>query len=133
MTNFTIQESDYNDVPSFLLVGVSGFRACRQYKLLSDELKALPGLVCAAFAGFFTRLQEDALQRSPSATAERSLEDAYSALETLSSSTDGQVQNLVQVEFFENLQCDDATLTAMCSRMGPNSKRLYEDWLARNC
>lgn len=133
MTNFTIQESDYNDVPNFLLAGVFGFRECREYELLDDELKALDGLVCAAFAGFFMRLQEAALQRSPSATAERSLENAYSVLEALSSSTDTQVQNLVYVEFFDNLRFDDATLSVMCSRMGPNSKRLYEDWLARNC
>jgi hypothetical protein len=44
-------------------------------------------------------------------------------------SPDPEVQNLVVTEIFENLQGSDESLGKIREQLGPESRRLYQQWM----
>jgi hypothetical protein len=118
MTDFVIRERDYDKVPHLLTTEVPGFLDSEEYRLLDSEDRKVPGLVTAAFTRYFEGLREaDALER------------CYAVIEKLAVSPDPEVQNLVVTEIFENLQGSDESLGKIREQLGPESRRLYQQWM----
>jgi len=118
MTDFVIKERDYDKVPNLLITEVPGFLDSEEYRLLDSEDRKVPGLVTAAFTRYCEGLQEaDALER------------CYAVIEKLATSSDPEVQNLVVTEIFENLQGSDESLVKVKEQLGPESRRLYQQWM----
>ena len=90
---FTLVESGYEKVPGFLCATVVGFSDSIEYAQLDDELRKLPGLVCAAFAAYLVRCHEveDRLGELTGRDAE-SLQSAFRAIEALAASHDSDVR-----------------------------------------
>jgi hypothetical protein len=81
---FILVTSEYERVPASLCTTVSGFADSIEYRRLSDDLKKLPGLVCAAFSQFLMRLQEAELRDGSLADRDaESLESAFRAVDAL--------------------------------------------------
>lgn len=118
MTDFIIKERDYYKVPDLLTTEVPGLLDSEGYRLLDSDHRKIPGLVTAAFTRYFEGLQEAG-----------ALERCYAVIEKLATSSDPEVQNLVITEIFENLQGSDESLRKIKEQLGPESRRLYQEWM----
>ena len=118
MPDFIIKERDYDKVPDLLTTEVPGFFESEEYRLLDSEDGKVPGLVAAAFTRYFEALQEAG-----------ALERCYAIIEKLASSSDPEVKNLVVTEIFENLRGSDESLEKIKEQLGPESRRLYQEWM----
>lgn len=104
MGKFILEESACDRARATLVSGVQGFADSKEFEQLGDELSRLPGLVFGAFTKVLVRFQEEEIRRGLSDRDSKTLDDAYRALEDLSSTTDDSVLNLVETEVFENLR-----------------------------
>jgi hypothetical protein len=128
-----VKQIAYDRVRDILLEEVAGFAASVEYERLEeDNLSNVPGLVAAAFTRFLNRFQQEEIARGLSARDAKALEDAYRAIELLSSSNDESVLNLVQIEIFENIRGSPELFHIFESKLGRLSRERYEDWRARN-
>jgi len=132
MAMFVLKRSAYDRARDVLLRGVQGFADSKEFEQLGEALCGSPGLVCAAFTKFFVRFQEEEIRRGLSERDAKTLDDAYRALEELSSSSDDSVLNLVQTEVFENLRGSNSVFDAVEARFGKRTRQLYEEWKSKN-
>jgi hypothetical protein len=131
MSGFVLVERKYDKVPS-VLRQIPGFSDSLEYERLGDDLQETPGLVCAAFSQFFERFQRAEAEQGLTDRDSETLAAAYRVLEEIASSDDTDVQNLVEMEFFENLNFEQPLWQLVEDRLGPNSRSLLSDWRRRN-
>jgi hypothetical protein len=120
-------ESLKNKIENILYLHVPDFKDSTEYKSLehSDELV---GPFLGAFTQFVTNLEKEHLYRPIDKNKRHNLEQSFIFIENLASSNDDDLCNLVQVEIFENLNCEKYIEQEIVSNLGVNSKKLYEDW-----
>jgi len=126
--SFTLIESEYDKVPALLGATVVGFRDSIEYGQLDEELKTVPGLVCAAFARYLVRCQE-AEERHGELTGRdaQSLRSAFQAIEVLSRSNDDDIRTLLKDELFECLDCSVETLERIRSKLDDRARALFDE------
>lgn len=132
MCDFIIKGQDSDRFPEMLLSLVPGFAASVEFLELDPDLARLPGLVCAAFGCYLVRLQQEATKHLLAEPDKASLDASYKAIETLAARNDPGIANILQVEFFENLDPDLSIFETIKARLGPVSRSLYQEWNERN-
>jgi len=129
MSNFTIQPSQYENIPAFVLAEVDGLSGSAPYGRLSDDDRHVAGLVCAALTKYMVDLQERAINGTLGGKESKALDDAYHVVESLASSQETRIQNVVVTEVFENIRTSERVLRVIISRLGPNARRLHDRWV----
>ena len=125
---FTLVESQYDKVPAFLCATVVGFCDSIEYGQLDDELRRVPGLVCAALARYLVRGQEaEARDGELTGRDAEALESAYQAIKVLAASGDDEVRTLLKDELFEGLSCPPQILALIRSRLDEISRTLFDE------
>ena len=111
-----------------LCATVIGFRDSIEYDQVDEDLKNVPGLVCAAFARFLVRCQE-AEEREGELTGRdaESIRSAFHAVEHLGSSKDEGIRTLLKEEVFENLVCSTKTREQIRSKLDSRARALFEE------
>ena len=127
-----MESPEYDAVPDLILANVPALASAPSYQLLTRDQRRVSGLVAAALTTFMEDLQHRALARTLDADQLNSLENAYLLVESLASSKDIEVQNLVVTEILENIRAEEAALREMLSRFGPNTASLYRRWIERS-
>jgi len=117
---FTMVENSAAEVPKLLMQEASEFENSEEYHRLDDEDKKSVGIFCGAFANYISRVYGE---EKDSAVLDR----AFNAIESLSSTKDSDIENLVVTEILENLRFDE--YPELTKKLGRNSKALYERWL----
>ena len=87
------------------------------------------GLVCAALTKYMVDLQERAINGTLGGKESKALDDAYRVVESLASSPETRIQNVVVTEVFENIRTSERVLRVIISRLGPNARRLHDRWV----
>jgi len=128
MSDFVLIKPEYPKVPDLLLAEIQGFRDSLEYERLNETERRLPGVVGAAFTRFFIRFQDAEIQGSLTERDAKTLDDAYRAIEILSSSREDQVRTLVRDEIFENVRSSESVWRAIERRLGPRSLDLLKQW-----
>jgi hypothetical protein len=130
MSDFILKERDYNSIVDFLTAHVLGFSESEEFiQLRQSRSDRLPHLVCGAFNRYFLRLL-DAERRI--ITADEMSHVALSCFETIeqmAQSNDPEVRNMLVVEVFDHLDCDEQILATIRRHLRPASKLLYEHWV----
>ncbi|WP_200348833.1 hypothetical protein [Halochromatium glycolicum] len=119
--NFILVEGASNKVSEFLVQEVSGFSNSDEYLRLDDEDRKSPGIVCGAFANYISRIYGER------GNAGLVLDNAFNAIESLSSVQDSDVENLVVTEILENIHFDE--YPELIQKLGSKSKALHERWI----
>ena len=129
MQNFVICPNNAEEVPCFLEKAAPGFSRSEEFLGLEPEFKKIPGLVCGAFKDYLVRLQGLAEKGSADPQTLVELEKAYEAIETLASSNDPNVENLVVVEIYEHLALSNGALIRFKQHLKTKSLNLYKQWI----
>lgn len=117
----------YEELPGLLLAEIPGFEASPEFALVGHA-SDLPGIVVAAMGRYLARLEQQGTKES-----EMDAPDAiYDLLERMAASRDPEVQNVVQVEMFENLDPSRSVTQRIVGNLGPSARALYSDWNERS-
>jgi hypothetical protein len=128
MSDFILIKSEYDQIPSLLKEIVPDFFESAEFKQLRVDDVKLPGIVCARFAAYLVWLHETFNQKRTE-KIRSNLAKCYLAIERLASSGDPLVQNVVVTEIFETLDCGLIVLEQIKSRLGPQARALYDEWI----
>ncbi len=108
-------------VSEFLIQEVNEFSSSEEYLRLDNEDRRSTGIVCGAFSNYISRTYGEGNTSSL-------LNNAFNAIESLSSMQDIEVENLVVTEILENIHFDE--YPELIQKLGSKSKALYDRWLA---
>jgi len=128
MTDFIRVGMRSEEIPSFLTVGVAGFKDSFEYGELRDYEGEIVGVVCGAFAKYVCRLAKEHLSAERSHMA--ALSSAHAAIEAMAASPATEIQALITDEVFENFDCEPAVLETITRDLKPNAAALYSHWKA---
>ena len=118
------QPNEYSAIPVLLTRQVPAFANSLEYALLSETERRLPGVVCAAFTKFLAHIQTKE-PRTPQ--DDKTLGASYGVIESLASSANTEVVNVLVTEVFENL--DDEVSGLVRTGLGPKARELYDRWI----
>lgn len=99
--NFILVEDESNKISKFLFQEVRGFSDSDEYLRLDNKDRKSLGIVCGAFTNYISRICGEC------GNAVSVLENAFNAIESLSSAQDIDVENLVVTEVLENINFDE--------------------------
>lgn len=123
MTDFELTPRDYPHLGGILLSALPEFTRSPEYDRLTEHDRALPTVVCGAFARYLNRLL------LASQGAEDELEASFQVMERLAASPDPEVQNTLIVEVFEHVDLPAGQREQFRRRMGPAAGSLYDRWV----
>lgn len=126
MSDFNLVQGNYDNVPHLIIRRIPEFLESPEFESLSLKWRILPGIVCGALGKFLVRTFSASL---PEGKPEDLIARLFLLLEEMASDHDSQVQNLVVVEIFEHLDCDEDTLQAIIVGLFPKSKSLYNKYI----
>jgi len=118
---FILVEGSAGRVSEFLIQEVDEFSSSEEYLRLDDEDRRSSGIVCGAFSNYISRIYGEG-------SASSLLNNAFDAIESLSSMKDIEIKNIVVTELFENIHFDE--YPELILKLRNNSKALYDRWLA---
>jgi len=119
--NFILVGNKSNTVSEFLIQEVREFSNSDEYLRLDDEDRKSPGIVCGAFANYISRIYGEG------GSIDSILDNAFNAIESLSSVHDSEVENLIVTEIFENIHFEEYPM--LIQKLGSESMALYKHWL----
>lgn len=120
-------DREYPRLPELLLEAAPGFGDSEEYLRLDPGDLVLPSVVCGAFTRYVERLHSDT--GAPADSRGAQVEETFSAIERLASSSDPEVVNTLVVEVFEHLNLPDSVVDDFRSRLGPSAGAVYDRWI----
>ena len=126
---FIIKDKVYDRIADYLKNEVGGFSDSSEFRQLDSDDFRLQGVVCAAFAKFWIKIEQNCFRKDCSEDDREKLDDCYRVIEELSNSQDTEVVNMVVTEIFENMRCSEDLVKQIINRLHNKSKSLYEQWI----
>lgn len=114
-------------LPDYLLDAVPGFAQSPELQAVAAR-RDRPKAVAGALGRYLLRLQRTVILRDADAAEVAALERAYPVLESLASSDDPAVRELLVTDVFGPFHSDDVVVAAAETLLGPRSRALYRRW-----
>lgn len=113
-----------DEIVSAIKKFVPSFIQSDEYRKLDVQEQHVTGLVCAAFAKFWSELA-----RLEDRNESQILNACSEIVELLSLSNNAEVQNYVVTEILENLSENECVMARLRAMMGESTTRLFSRWL----
>jgi len=121
---YTIKTERPKKIIDVLRDRAPAFFASQEYKQLDQDDASVTGLVCAAFARYWSRLAQ-----AGNLMACEEFKQCVQAAEILSSSKNAETLNYVVTEIFENLGPEEVVVKSIREHMEKKTRQLWHQWL----